>query len=80
MREPSSAREARLRLEFADRYPYIAPGVWLPAATLVDRVVAALLGRPDGRFISRERALDPDHFEFRGGGERGSRLARPDDG
>jgi hypothetical protein len=59
-------REARLRPEFARNYPYLRPGVWELAAVLSDRVVANILGRPDGRFISRERALDPLHFEFRG--------------
>ena len=70
MEGDSGEREARLRPEFARRYPYLTPGEWGPAAVLADRVVAALLGRPDGRFISRERALDPDHFEFRGEGPR----------
>lgn len=64
--EYEGPREARLRPEFAARYPYLTPDVWEAAATLSDRVVAAVLGRPDGRFISRERALDPAHFEFRG--------------
>jgi hypothetical protein len=59
-------REARLRPEFAARYPYLTPGVWEPAAVLTARVVAGILGRPDGRFITRERALDPEHFDFRG--------------
>jgi hypothetical protein len=68
MGEQPSVREARLRPEFAQRYPYLTPGIWEPAAVLADRVVAAVLGRPDGRFISRERALDPEHFEFRGRG------------
>lgn len=63
-------REARLRPEFAHLYPYLTPGVWELASVLVDRVVAAVLGRPDGKFISRERALDPEHFEFRGHGAR----------
>jgi hypothetical protein len=61
-----SRREARLRPEFAVRYPYLTAGRWEPAAVLADRVVAHTLGRPDGRFIVAERALDPDHFEFRG--------------
>jgi hypothetical protein len=61
-----SRREARLRPEFAKRYPYLLAGTWEPAAVLADRVVAHTLGRPDGRFIVAERALDPDHFEFRG--------------
>ena len=61
-------REARLRPEFAGLYPYLTPGVWELASVLTDRVVAAVLGRPDGKFIGRERALDRDHFEFRGSG------------
>ena len=81
MGEQSGPREARLHPEFAALYPYLIPGVWEPAATLVDRVVAAILGRPDGRFISRERALDPEHFEFRGGGGRPrGRTPRRDEG
>ena len=60
-------REARLRPAFAARYPYLTPRVWGFAAVQTNRVVAGILGRPAGRFISRERALDPEHFEFRGG-------------
>ena len=60
-------REARLRPEHAGRYPFLQAGVWEQAAVLTDRVVAAILGAPTGRFITGERALDPDHFEFRGG-------------
>jgi hypothetical protein len=59
-------REARLRPEFAAQYPYLTPGRWESAEVLSDRVIASILGRPDGRFISREHALDPQHFEFRG--------------
>jgi hypothetical protein len=28
-------------------------------------VIAWTLGRPDARFVNYERALDPEHFEFR---------------
>jgi hypothetical protein len=70
MVEHEDPREARLRPEFAGRYPYLTPGVWLSASNLSDQVIAAVLGRPEGRFISRERALDPEHFEFRGSGRR----------
>ncbi len=59
-------REARLRPEFAVHYPYLPAGEWESAAVLADRIVAHTLGRPDGRFITGERALDPAHFEFRG--------------
>ena len=61
-----SQREARLRPGFAHLYPYLNAGVWESAAVLSDRIVANILGRPGGRFIQGERALDKDHFEFRG--------------
>lgn len=77
-------REARLRPDFAARYPYLTPGVWEAAAVLSDRIVANILGRPLGQFITGERALDPEHFEFRGGEPRpsadGARLRRQDGG
>jgi hypothetical protein len=59
-------REARLRPEFAHLYRFLEPGVWRSAEALADHVIARTLGRPDGRFITGERALDPQHFEFRG--------------
>jgi hypothetical protein len=65
-----SRREARLRPEFAPLYPYLQAGEWESAAVLTDRVVASTLGRPDGLFITGERALDGEHFEFRGSDER----------
>jgi hypothetical protein len=68
--EQPAVREARLRPEFAYRYPYLTAGIWESASVLSDRVVANILGRPDGKFISRERALDPEHFEFRAGATR----------
>lgn len=81
MCETKAPREARLRPEFAGLYPYLTPGVWELASVLTDRVVAAVLGRPDGQFISRERALDRDHFEFRGsGGKPGPIPQRREDG
>lgn len=76
-----SEREARLKPEHAARYPYLVPGVWECAAVLADQVVANILCRPEGRFISRERALDPEHFEFRGSESRprGGKPLRRDD-
>jgi hypothetical protein len=70
-------REARLRPEHAARYPGILPGVWESAAVLCDRVVAAglLRGSPAGW---RERALPPEHFEFRGGSREVERPLRED--
>jgi hypothetical protein len=79
--EQPAPREARLRPEFVGRYPYLTVGLWEPASLLADRVVAAILGRPDGRFISRERALDPEHFEFRGAGSKPPKTSlRREDG
>lgn len=70
-------REARLRPEHATRYPGIQAGVWESAAVLCDRVVAAglLRGAPVGW---RDRMLPPEHFEFRGGGQKGERPRRED--
>jgi hypothetical protein len=70
-------REARLRLEYATRYPGIQPGVWEPAAVLCDRVMAGglLRGSPVGW---RDRVLPPDHFEFCGGGREAKRPRRED--
>jgi hypothetical protein len=70
-------REARLRPEYAGRYPGVQAGVWEPAAVLCDRVVAAglLRGSP---LALRDRVLPPEHFEFRGGGPEGERPRRED--
>jgi len=73
----TSRREARLRSEHAGSYPGVRPGVWEPAAVLVDRVVAARLlrgGQPD----IRGRVLSGEHFEFRGGAEPAVRPRRED--
>ena len=71
-------REARLRPEFAGRYPGVNAGVWEPAAVLCDRVLASRLLRGSAREWS-ERVLPPEHFEFRGGdGLRGERPLRED--
>jgi hypothetical protein len=65
-------REARLRPEFADQYPYLTPGVWESEALLTDRVIASLLSRPEG-FTWAKRALNPAHFEFRASEEASGR-------
>jgi hypothetical protein len=60
-----NVREARLKAEFAEEYPGMTPGEWLPvrelARLLVERVYAR---RREGRLA---RTFDPTHFEFRGG-------------
>ena len=58
-------REARLRPEYADLYPAVEPGVWLPATTVGQKLLIWHLAKaitPQG-----ERLMGEDHFEFRGG-------------
>lgn len=65
-------REARLKPEHAPLYPGIEPGAWESAGVLADKVLACRLLLPSGGFVLNERALQPEHFEFRGGvGPRG---------
>ena len=57
-------REARLRPEFADLYPGVEPGVWLPATTVGQQLLLwhlATAVTPQG-----ERLMGDEHFEFRG--------------
>jgi hypothetical protein len=64
-------REARLRPEFADLYPAIEPGVWLPATTVGQQLLLWHLAKaqtPQG-----ERLMGEEHFEFRGGIRLGGR-------
>jgi hypothetical protein len=59
-------REARLRPEFAARYPGIRSGIWEPAAVVADRVLAQSLLSRRGTGV-RGRVLLDSHFEFRHG-------------
>jgi hypothetical protein len=64
-----SIREARLRPEYADLYPGVEPGVWLPATTVGQQLLLwhlATAAMPEG-----ERLMADEHFEFRGGLTRG---------
>jgi hypothetical protein len=74
---PHPLREARLRPEFAGRYPGIEPGVWFTAATLADHMIARLLREGNANLALVPRVLDPDHFEFRGGESPGGRKESP---
>ena len=60
-------REARLRPEFADLYPAVEPGVWIPATAVGQKLLLWHLAKavaPQG-----ERLMGEEHFEFRGGGQ-----------
>lgn len=62
-------REARLKPEFAHLYPPLEAGRWDSAGMMADRMVAWLLRQPNLGYIAPERALRPEHFDFRRGGE-----------
>ena len=66
MHTQAPPREARLRLEFADRYPGVDPDVWYIAATLAEHLLARFLRDGEAGRAPPERIMDPEHFEFRG--------------
>ena len=65
-----TAREARLRPEFAERYPQLEAGVWETAAEIGAKVLLWQV-QQQGTAALASRILDERHFEFRGGWERG---------
>ena len=67
-------REARLRPEYADFYPGVPPGIWLPAADLGATLLMQHLRAPAPPELGN-RLLDESHFEFRGGASRGPGTA-----
>jgi len=80
----SGMREARLRPEFADLYPTLAPGQWEPAARVAEVVLARLLLLEISEAPLHDRVLTEEHFEFRGetpdGAPRHTRSRVADDG
>jgi hypothetical protein len=64
-------RLARLRPEFASRYPGLDAGSWYPAASVAAYFRSWLLRHPGpGQSGDPMRGLDTAHFEFRGGAPR----------
>ncbi len=59
-------RQAMLKPAFAHLYPGIPANEWQPAAVMMDQVLALRLRKLDRVPLTRERALDDRHFEFRG--------------
>lgn len=76
-------REARLRSEFADRYPGVEPDVWYTAATLAEHLSRRMGQGGDAESSTGPRVLPQEHFEFRGGeppvGVRAVLGRRPED-
>ena len=64
-------REARLKNRYATLYHCLRPGVWQPAAGMVDQLLACWLKHPgpDGP-VRAGRLLEDEHFEFRGDSRR----------
>ena len=59
-------RQAMLKPAFAHLYPGIAANEWQPAAVMMDLVPSLRLRKQSGVPLTRDRALDEAHFEFRG--------------
>jgi hypothetical protein len=66
-----SAREARLKPEYSDRYPHLEAGVWETAAEIGAKVLLWQV-QQQGTAALATRILDERHFEFRGGWLRGN--------
>ena len=59
-------RQALLKPAFAHLYPGIPANEWQPVAVMMDQVLALRLRALDQVPLTRDRALDRAHFEFRG--------------
>ena len=59
-------RQALLKPAFAHLYPGIAANEWQPAAVMMDQVLALRLRTHSQVPVTRDRALNDTHFEFRG--------------
>jgi hypothetical protein len=64
-------RETRLKERYAALYHCLRPGEWRPAASVADQLLACRLEHPSRHKVVRlGRALDDEHFEFRGDARR----------
>lgn len=61
-----TAREARLKPDYAAEYPEISPDTWMSARELAKQLVARVHARRRQGLYTR--TFDPTHFEFRGDG------------
>jgi len=64
-------RQARLKPQFAELYPGVVAGEWVPAWLLAEQLMRSAEQRAEG---AAARVCDPTHCEFRGGGKRPPEL------
>ena len=69
------ARQARLRKEYAEWYPHLAPARWQLAST-VRRIVLRQLRQGSPHWKPGPRILSDEHFEFRGSSSAGDSQVR----
>jgi len=68
-----TAREARLKKEYASLYPQLDAEAWEPAAEMGAKVLLWQV-QQQGTEALNNRILDERHFEFRGGWYRGGKT------
>ncbi|MBA3344748.1 MAG: hypothetical protein H0T44_05525 [Gemmatimonadales bacterium] len=66
----NTAREARLRPEYAAQYPALQANIWIPAAEVGAKLLLWQV-QQQGTSALNSRILDGRHFDFRGGWYRG---------
>lgn len=60
-------REARLKTEYAELYPGIVPGRWLPVEKVLRHVTDLISkDRSKSGIITGQRLLRDEHFDYRG--------------
>ena len=60
-------REARLRKQYAELYPGIEPGVWIPVERLLSDITDLIhKDRSRSGVITGKRLLREEHFDYRG--------------
>ncbi|MGI9040454.1 MAG: hypothetical protein ACR2HK_04995 [Gemmatimonadales bacterium] len=69
-----TVRQARLKPEYADLYPWLTAGIWEVAANVAEKRLLLLTRQPPPPAPAGRRPLPDEHFEFRGGFPR--RVAR----
>ena len=63
-------REVRVKPEVASAYPALDPTHWYTAAAVAGLVKGTRIVREGTEIQFLDRILDPEQFEFRGGGPR----------